>query len=226
MNDIEYGDYLHYFFNYTYIADKKEDKVSIKKEIFKDILDKFETEEMRLYCEDMIEKMPEYVWTMKASTSSKYHNATQCQPGGEIYHILMGCQILEYLLGLEYMQNKYPKPKQRDALRVSFCLHDAVKCGWSGSQYTVHEHPILAAEWVEKTEVEHDIKSALKKYIGDLIRTHSGQYRENKRSSVVLPEIKTDEQFLIHAVDILSSRANLDMIYTDKQIQMIQSLCR
>ena len=124
------------------------------------------------------------------------------------------------------MQKKYDKPKQRDALRTSFILHDAVKCGWNGSQYTVHEHPILAAEWVEETEVEHDIKPALKRYIGDLIRTHSGQYRENKRSSVVLPEIKNDAQFLIHAVDILSSRSNLDMIYTDEQIQLVQSLTK
>lgn len=222
MNDIAYGDYLHYFFNYTYIADKKEDKVN-KVAPFKKFLETFETDEMRDYCEDMIKLMPDYVFSMKASISSKYHNSTQCQDGGEIFHILMGCQILSYILDLEYMKNKYPKPKQRDALRVSFALHDAVKLGWNGSQYTVHEHPILAAEWVEKTKVEHDIKPALKKYIGNLIRTHSGQYRENKRSSVVLPEIKTDEQFLIHAVDILSSRSNLDMIYDEETIEAVEA---
>lgn len=222
MNDMEYGDYLHYFFNCTYIADKKEDKVN-KVAPFKKFLETFETDEMRDYCEDMIKLMPDYVFSMKASTSSKYHNSTQCQDGGEIFHILMGCQILSYILDLEYMKNKYPKPKQRDALRVSFALHDAVKLGWNGSQYTVHEHPILAAEWVEKTKVEHDIKPALKKYIGNLIRTHSGQYRENKRSSVVLPEIKTDEQFLIHAVDILSSRSNLDMIYDEETIEAVEA---
>ena len=56
----EYGNYLHHIQNNIY----KEDTVSIKKEIFKSILDKFETEELRAYCEDMIEEMPDYVFTM------------------------------------------------------------------------------------------------------------------------------------------------------------------
>ena len=60
-----------------------------KKAIFKELLDKFETEEVRLYCEDMIENIPDYIFTMPSSTSGKFHNATQCLPHGQIYHIIM-----------------------------------------------------------------------------------------------------------------------------------------
>ena len=59
-----------------------------KKAIFKELLDQFETEEMRLYCEDMVEHIPDYIFTMPSSTSGKFHNATQCLPHGQIYHII------------------------------------------------------------------------------------------------------------------------------------------
>ena len=69
-----------------------------KKAVFKELLDKFETEKMRLYCEDMIELIPDYIFTMPSSTSIRFHNATQCKPHGQIYHIIMFGKIMNYLI--------------------------------------------------------------------------------------------------------------------------------
>ena len=71
-----------------------------KKEVFKVLLDKFETEEVRLYCEDMIEQIPDYIFDMPSSTTGKHHNKTQCLPHGQIYHIIMFGTIANYRLGL------------------------------------------------------------------------------------------------------------------------------
>ena len=98
-----------------------------KKAVFKELLDKFETEEMRLYCEDMIELIPDYIFTMPSSTSGKFHNATQCQTHGQIYHIIMFGTIMNYLLALKCNQEKFKSPIQRDAMRCVPCFHDAVK---------------------------------------------------------------------------------------------------
>lgn len=190
---------------------------------FKKFLETFETDEMRNYCEDMIKLMKDDMFRIPSSTSLKYHNATQCKPGGHTYHVIMTCTVLNYILGLEYIKKKYPKPKQRDCFRVAMCLHDAVKTGWNGGKYTVHEHPILAAEWIEKTEVEHDIDPRLKKYIGRLVASHSGEWVSSPRSSVVLPAIENDEQLLIHIGDYLSSRNNLDMIYDEETIKAVEN---
>ena len=35
-----------------------------KKAIFKELLDQFETQDVRLYCEDMIEHIPDYIFTV------------------------------------------------------------------------------------------------------------------------------------------------------------------
>ena len=110
---------------------------------------------------------------------------------------------------------------------TAICLHDMIKCGQDGGQYTVHEHPILAQKWIEQTKVEHDINDKLKQYIGRLVASHSGQWTTSKKSATVLLAIENDEQFLIHLCDYLGSRANLDMVYDDSiknKIASFQSL--
>ena len=186
-----------------------------KKAVFKELLDKFETDEMRLYCEDMIENIPDYIFTMPSSTSGKFHNVTQCQPHGQIYHIIMFGAIMNYRLALKCNKEKFNNPIHRDAMRCVPCFHDAVKCGWNGSQYTVHEHPMLAGTWVRETKVEHDIDNETKEMIARMCERHSGEWTSSKRSKVVLPEPETEAEIFCHECDILSSRADIDMQPSD-----------
>lgn len=182
-----------------------------KKAVFKELLDKFETEEVRLYCEDMIENIPDYIFTMPSSTSGKFHNATQCLPHGQIYHIIMFGAIMNYRLALKCNKEKYENPIHRDAMRCVPIFHDAVKCGWNGSAFTVHDHPMLAGAWVRETKVEHDIDDETKEMIARMCERHSGEWTSSKRSKVVLPEPETDMEMLVHECDILSSRSDIDM---------------
>lgn len=183
--------------------------------VFETLLNKFETEEMKDYCTDMIKEIPDYIFVIPSSTSFKYHNKTQCQPHGQILHMLMFGEVMNYILDLEYVKEN-TNEKQRDCLRCTPIFHDAIKCGTNGSQYTVHDHPLLAGEWIRNTSVEHDINTETKEYIARLCESHSGQWISNKRSSVILPKPENDEQFLIHMCDYLSSRSNLDMTYSDE----------
>lgn len=182
-----------------------------KKAVFKELLDKFETEEVRLYCEDMIENIPDYIFTMPSSTSGKFHNATQCLPHGQVYHIIMFGAIMNYRLALKCNKEKFNNEVHRDAMRCVPIFHDAVKCGWNGSSFTVHDHPMLAGQWVRETKVEHDIDNEVKEMIARMCERHSGEWTSSKRSKVVLPEPETEMEILVHECDILSSRSDIDM---------------
>ena len=186
-----------------------------KKAVFKELLDKFETEEVRLYCEDMIENIPDYIFTMPSSTSGKFHNATQCLPHGQIYHIIMFGAIMNYRLALKCNKEKFDNPVHRDAMRCVPIFHDAVKCGWNGSAFTVHDHPMLAGQWVRETDVEHNIDDKIKEMIARMCERHSGEWTSSKRSKVVLPEPETEMEILVHECDILSSRSDIDMQPSD-----------
>ena len=185
----------------------REEKISV----FQPYLDKFETDKMRMYCTDMIAQIPDYIFTMPSSTSGKYHNATQCQPHGQIYHIIMFAEIMNYRLALKGNQEKFKSPAQRDAMRCVPFFHDALKCGTDGGQWTVHEHPMLAGTWVRETSVEHDIEDNIKEAIARMCERHSGEWTSSKKSKVVLPEPENAMELFCHECDILSSRNNIDM---------------
>lgn len=191
-----------------------------KVKVFEGLLNKFETDEIRNYCTDMIKEIPDYIFTIPSSTSFKYHNKTQCQPHGQIFHILMFAEVMNYVLGLEYVKEK-TNERQRDCLRCTPIFHDAIKCGLNGSQYTVHEHPMLAGEWVRNTSVEHDVDAGTKAYIARLCESHSGEWTSTKRSKTVLPKPENDEQFFVHMCDYLASRSNLDMTYSDDVVSAL-----
>lgn len=183
--------------------------------VFKEILDTFETDEMRKYCEDMIKTISDYIFVIPSSTSMKYHNKTQCQTHGQIYHIIMFGAIMNYRLALKCNKEKYSNPIHRDAMRCVPIFHDAVKCGWDGSKFTVHDHPMLAGQWVRETKVEHDIDDEIKELIVRMCERHSGEWISSKRSKVVLPEPETDMEIFVHECDILSSRSDIDMQPSD-----------
>lgn len=93
-----------------------------KIKVFENLLNKFETEEIKNYCTDMIKEIPDYIFTIPSSTSFKYHNKTQCQPHGQIFHILMFAEIMNYILGLEYVKEKQMKDKEIAYVALQFFM--------------------------------------------------------------------------------------------------------
>lgn len=175
----------------------------------------FETEEFLNYFKDMCAEIPDYIFIMPSSTSGKYHNKTQCMQHGQIYHVYMFSSILNHLLNLSWNKNRFNTPQIRDCMRCIPVFHDALKCGENG-KFTVHEHPLLAHDWVLNTSVEHDINIEYKSIIANMCYAHSGEWTTSKRSNIVLREPQSDMEFFIHECDILSSRSDIDMIIPEE----------
>ncbi len=187
-----------------------------KIKIFEPISKNFETEEFRLYYLDMVAEIPDYIFTMPSSTSGKYHNETQCQIYGQVYHGYMFDSILNHRLRLKGNQEQFATPQERDAMRCVPILHDAVKCGWNGSKFTVQDRPMLAAKWVLETKVEHDISQEYKQMIADMCEAHSGEWNKSRSGQVIMSEPRNAREFFIHECDILASRIDLDYIIPDE----------
>lgn len=184
--------------------------------LFQDVLDKMETEELPLYLKDMLVLIPEDSIICSSSSTGKYHNANQCKIFGNLYHSLMVFEIGNYLVGLEQNQEILDTPEKRDCVRIALILHDAIKYGWNHASFTQFTHPLISAEFVRSTSVAHDIDQTLKDYIADMIASHSGQWTTSKRSKEELPKPETFEQKLVHTCDYLSSRNNIDMTYSEQ----------
>ncbi len=192
-----------------------------KIKIFAPLIKNFETEEVVEYFKDMIAEIPDYIFTMPSSTSGKYHNAAQCKRFGQIYHIYMFAIILNYRLGLKMNREKYNNPVIRDCMRCVPVLHDAIKCGWNGSKYSVSEHPALAAEWVRNTKVKHMLDNELIEMIAGMCEAHSGEWNKDRKGNVIMPEPRNDMEFFIHECDYLASRVDLDLIIPDELTKIL-----
>lgn len=189
---------------------------SYKRKLFSLLGDKFETEEIKNYFLDMCEEVPDYIFTMPSSTSGKYHNATQCQKFGQLYHVFMFASVLEHLLRLEHIQEFAKTPEIRDCMRCVPVFHDAIKCGRNGSLHTVQDHPVLAYHWVLHTDVEHNIDEKKKQFIADMCISHSGQWNKNRKGDVIMPKPKNKYEKLIHECDIIASRPDIDYIIPEE----------
>lgn len=187
-----------------------------KQKIFEPLARSFETEAFKLYFLDMVAEIPDYIFTMPSSTSGKYHNKTQCQPYGQVYHIYMFDAILNHRLRLKGNKELYPTPEERDAMRCVPVFHDAIKCGWNGSKFTVADHPLLASKWVLETKVEHDVPIDYKQMIADMCESHSGEWNKNRSGQVIMSEPRNHREFFIHECDILASRVDLDYLIPDE----------
>lgn len=187
-----------------------------KQNIFRPLSKNFETDMFRDYFMDMVAEIPDYIFTMPSSTSGKFHNATQCQMYGQIYHVYMFDSILNHRLRLKGNREIYSTPEERDAMRCVPVFHDAVKCGWNGSRYTVQDHPLLAAKWVLETKTEHDIPHNYRQMIADCCEAHSGEWNKSRSGQVIMSEPRNPREFFIHECDILASRSDIDYIIPDE----------
>lgn len=195
-----------------------------KQKIFEPLSRNFETDIFRDYFMDMVVEIPDYIFTMPSSTSGRYHNAKQCEMYGQIYHIYMFDSILNHRLRLKGNRELYHTPEERDAMRCVPTFHDAVKCGWNGSRYTVQNHPLLASQWVLNTKVDHDIPHEYKQMIADMCESHSGEWNKSKSGNVIMSEPRNPREFFIHECDILSSRNDLDYIVPDELTSMLPKI--
>lgn len=86
--------------------------------------------------------------------------------------------------------------------------------------FSVHEHPVIASEFVLKdSNLEGIISDKQRKLIADAIASHSGQWTTNKRSKTVLPEPQTLMQELVHLSDYIASRGDIHILFDDNEVK-------
>lgn len=165
-----------------------------------------------------LELVPEYFFKVPASSTGKYHPAYSLGEGGLVRHTKAAVKIANDLLNLE--QNK-ELAKYRDEIIFALIFHDSIKKGNPETKYTLMEHPLHAADFLEKCYKEYEsfidfqeddkisFEKSLKK-IQTLIRSHMGQWNADYRTKKeVLPKPVTEEEKFVHLCDYLASRKYL-----------------
>nr|WP_024835505.1 HD domain-containing protein [Clostridium sp. 12(A)] len=184
----------------------------MKKEIFEKELGYIATEEVRKLVEVGLENLPDYFFSMAASTTGKYHPSYALGEGGLVRHTKAAALIANYICQLEQTQNEFTQ-EERDCMIAGTILHDGHKEGNGGSKFTVHEHPQICAEWILTNTIFDSFSMDYRYMIADVVASHMGQWNENKRSKVVLQKPTTPMQKIVHLCDYLASRKDIEILF-------------
>jgi hypothetical protein len=145
-------------------------------------------------------------WSAGASSTGKYHPDYSAGNQGLLRHT----QSVVYFTSI-FCKNLKISQYEKDCLIAAAILHDTCKSGlnWE-SEYTVHEHPLLAYRLLDVNTM-NEIEARAWKDINNIIATHMGQWTTSNHSQNVLPKIVNKAQMVMHWADYLGSRKAINV---------------
>jgi len=198
---------------------------SLNKDLLGRAIEYVKNKELRKFIKDFLENyVPEYFWTIPASSSGKYHPEDTRSECGLIRHIKYTIQIARTLFKYVNFTND-----EKDTILTALLLHDCFKLGYesSSNKYTTHDHPIICQneilEWLEFNDYEDkplvtDLKTRKEiAWLAELIGTHMGKFttgpdwakRYNNETYITLRNPKTGFEIFTHLCDYVSSKLHL-----------------
>lgn len=177
------------------------------------ILNTIENEDIKEFAVALLDDLPEYVWTVPASSTGKYHPAYSLGDGGLMRHQIAVVRFLNFFFELEQYSSKLTS-REMDLMRVAGLVHDGMKSGtqeqFSNNKYTKFEHPVLMAEKIRSYDRKYLCTEELE-LVADAISRHMGAWNTDKKSSMVLPKPNDKFSRMLHVADYLASRKSLTM---------------
>lgn len=184
--------------------------MSYKTETFEKELAWITDPNKREWAASVLEALPDYFFSVAASSTGKYHPEYALGEGGLVRHTKAAVTIAHDLLGLE-MYGRY-SPAERDNILCALLFHDGMKHGRNGGKWTVFRHPLDIVDFLREGDEWSDYISRQDfEQICEGISSHMGQWNFDSRSDVTLPKPLSAIQKFIHQCDYLASRKYLEV---------------
>lgn len=175
-------------------------------------------EGLRNLATEIIACADDYFFTIPASSSGKNHPPFALGEGGLVRHTKCVVYMVKCLCE-SFNIDEY----KRDMLIIAALAHDIKKQGdcAEGVGHTVHEHPLLAAQYVCDVYFASDITilDGVVGIIADLISSHMGKWGADPKfigDKKPLPLPESDCAKILQAADYLASRKEiLDFKFID-----------
>ena len=186
--------------------------------LFEKEIDYLAGEDFKEFVKKAITLLPNYFFEVPASSSGKFHSALESGFGGLVYHTKAVAKVANYLVNLQQYNTKL-SDIERDCVITAGLLHDCLKHNWENKTgFSVHEHPVLAGEFVKTDErLDGILSEEIRIIIGDAISSHSGEWTTSKRSKTVLPSPQTLLQELVHLSDYIASRNDIHVLFEEDE---------
>ena len=163
----------------------------------------------------LINLLPDYFFTIPASSTGQYHPKFASTNNGLVKHTKVAVRIAYDLF--ETVNNFTEADK--DLIIMALIMHDGCKKGYQEEKYTRFDHPLLVSKLIMEhaKELKMDIDNVRK--MCSMIESHMGKWNKNKYSKVVLPLPKDELGRFVHRCDYLASRNYLNVKFNKLNIE-------
>ncbi len=188
---------------------------------FEPELIKIVSDQLRNFTRWALNQLPDYFYTVAASSTSKYHPSYALGDGGLVRHTTAAVMIANELFENHTIQSF--DDEEKDIIRVALTLHDGLKHGRNGNPFVVATHPLDVVEYLEDIYYEIDesslnedvievMEDGLWQQIAECITSHMGEWNTDYRSKKeILPKPNDEMQKFVHLCDYLSSRKIIEI---------------
>ena len=165
-------------------------------------------------CRTMIELLPDYFFSVPASSTGKYHPSYSLGEGGLLRHTKAAVRIGYELLQDASIGDKYSSV-EKDIMLMGLLLHDGLKLGIPREKYTRFDHPVLMANYIMEHKADLLMSDEEIDLLCSVIKTHMGPWTQDYDGNEVLEAPKTKYQNFVHMCDYLASRKCLLVPFDD-----------
>lgn len=163
----------------------------------------------------LINLLPDYFFTIPASSTGKYHPKFASTNHGLVKHTKVAVRIAYDLFATV---NNFTE-EDKDLVIMALIMHDGMKKGNPEEQYTRFDHPLLASKLIMEHAKELKMGIDNIRKMCSLIESHMGVWNTSKYSKVVLPLPTTELQRYAHRADFLASRNYLNVSFDKLEIR-------
>ena len=181
-----------------------------KKDYFKKELSYIKNKNIRESCEVMINLLPDYFFTIPASSTGKYHPKFTLGDGGLVRHVKAATLIAKDLLDNPTIGDKYTSD-EKDLMIMTLILHDGLKSGLTHNRYTQVDHPTLIKNYILENKDKLKLSDSELKFVAKAIESHMGPWNTDYNGNEILPKPKTKYESFVHMCDYLASRKYLNI---------------
>ncbi len=174
-------------------------------------------DEYRENLKKLVSMLPDYFFTVAASSTGKYHPSFTLGDAGLVRHSKAAFRIAYELLNNNTIGNVFNE-SEKDLMLCAILVHDGLKHGIVESRYTVFEHPILMANFIRENKDEFTWNDKEIEFIASVIETHMGEWTKDYQGNEILTKPSNKYQKFVHMCDFLASRKFLDIKFDKNDI--------
>lgn len=168
--------------------------------------------------EYLINLLPDYFFTISASSTGKYHPKFASTKNGLVKHTKVAVRI-----AYDLFETINFSDEDKDLVIMALVLHDGLKKGLTEEKYTCFDHPLLVSKLIMEHSNNLSMDTTDVRKLCSLIESHMGKWNTNKYSKVELPVPRNELERFVHRCDYLASRNYLNVRF-DK-LEVIASCC-